>query len=148
MNRRQLLALGVALPLASAYGKLYAVANAPGKLLLVFLRGGYDAINVLVPVASGFYYEARPNIAIARPGSDSNTALPLDASWALHPLLRETIYPLFLHGQVTFVPFCGTDDLTRSHFETQDSIELGQPLGGARDHQSGFLNRLIGVLKG
>jgi uncharacterized protein (DUF1501 family) len=46
------------------------------------------------------------------------------------------------------VPFCGTDDLTRSHFETQDSIELGQPVGGARDFRTGFLNRLVGVLGG
>ncbi len=27
-------------------------------------------------------------------------------------------------------PFAGTEDLSRSHFETQDSIELGQPVGG------------------
>lgn len=148
MNRRQLLALGSILPLASAWGRLYAIPNAPGKLLVVFLRGGYDATSLLIPVSSEFYYEARPNIAIARPGSDSNAALPIDANWALHPSLRDTIYPLFKQGQVAFVPFCGTDDISRSHFETQDSIELGQPLVGSRDFQSGFLNRLIGLLGG
>ncbi|CAM3981060.1 DUF1501 domain-containing protein [Paracidovorax anthurii] len=40
------------------------------------------------------------------------------------------------------MPFSGTEDLTRSHFDTQDSIELGQPVGGRRDYRSGFLNRL------
>jgi uncharacterized protein (DUF1501 family) len=148
MNRRQLLALGALLPLASVCGRLYAVPGAPGKLLVIFLRGGYDATNVLVPVSSEFYYEARPNIAIARPGSGPNAALSLDANWGLHPSLRETIYPLFTQGQVAFIPFCGTDDVSRSHFETQDSIELGQPLGGSRDYQSGFLNRLTSVLDG
>jgi uncharacterized protein (DUF1501 family) len=147
MNRRQLLKLGIALPLASACGRLYAVPRAPAKLLVVFLRGGYDATNFLVPVTSQFYYDARPNIAIAVPGPDPNTALPLDADWGLHPSQRETVYPLFKQGQVAFVPFCGTDDLTRSHFETQDSIELGQPIDGGRDFQSGFLNRLVGVLR-
>jgi hypothetical protein len=39
-----------------------------------------------------------------------------------------------LQPQVAFVPFAGTsDDLTRSHFETQDTIELGQSAGGSRD---------------
>jgi uncharacterized protein (DUF1501 family) len=45
-----------------------------------------------------------------------------------------------------FVPFAGTDDLSRSHFETQDSIELGQALNGSRDFRSGFMSRLAGVL--
>jgi uncharacterized protein (DUF1501 family) len=54
--------------------------------------------------------------------------------------------PLFERKQLAFVPFAGTDDTSRSHFETQDSIELGQPLGGTRDFQSGFMNRLANVL--
>ena len=116
--------------------------------MLVFLRGGYDATNLLVPVSSSFYYEVRPNIAIARPGVDANAALALDADWGLHPALRDTMHKLYLQQQVVFVPFCGTDDLTRSHFETQDSIELGEPLGDVRDFQSGFLNRLVAVLGG
>ncbi len=147
MKRRHLLNLGIALPLAAST-RLFALPRPQPKFLLVFLRGGYDASNLLVPVSSQFYYEVRPNIAIPRPGGDVNAALELDANWGLHPALRDSIHRLYLRGQVAFVPFCGTDDLTRSHFETQDSIELGQPLGGARDFQTGFLNRLVGVLGG
>lgn len=147
MKRRDLLKVGVILPL-TASTRLFALPHAQAKFLLVFLRGGYDATNLLVPFASQFYYDARPNIAIARPGADANAALPLDADWGLHPALRDTIHRLYLQRQVAFVPFCGTDDLTRSHFETQDSIELGQPLDANRDYQSGFLNRLVGVLGG
>lgn len=123
-------------------------ASDPGqsRFLLVFLRGGYDASNLLVPVSSNFYYEARPNIAIARPGSSADAALPLDSNWGLHPALKETVYPLFQNKQAAFIPFAGTDDLSRSHFETQDSIELGQPLNGSRNYQSGFMNRLAMVL--
>ena len=54
--------------------------------------------------------------------------------------------PLYQQRQLAFVPFAGTDDLSRSHFDTQDSIELGQPLGGRRDYRSGFLNRLVAEL--
>jgi uncharacterized protein (DUF1501 family) len=46
------------------------------------------------------------------------------------------------------VPFAGTDDVSRSHFETQDSIELGQPVSTGRNFRSGFLGRLSETLVG
>lgn len=149
MNRRELMraaAAGSAMLMLPTTGRLLAAPATRGKLLFVFLRGGYDAANLLVPVGSNFYYEARPNIAIARPGADLNTALPLDADWGLHPALRESVFPMFGAGQAAFIPFAGTEDLSRSHFETQDGIELGQPLNRSRNYQSGFLNRLAAVL--
>ena len=147
MNRRDLLKALAAAPLLSHAGSLLAAPATDAKLLFVFLRGGYDANNLLVPVGSDFYYASRPNIAIAKPGEE-NGALALTADWALHPALRETIYPLFTGGEAAFIAFAGTTDLTRSHFETQDSIELGQELGGRRDFRSGFLNRLAQTLNG
>src|SRR6516225_10932339 len=140
------------LMLAGAAGvsvRLYAGAATAPRFLLVFLRGGYDATNMLIPYSSSFYYEARPTIAIARPDpAASNGALALDSNWALAPVLRDSIGVLYQQRQVAFVPFAGTSDLTRSHFETQDSIELGQPPTGARDYRSGFLARLHNVLTG
>ncbi|MDM0041673.1 DUF1501 domain-containing protein [Variovorax sp. J22G21] len=148
MQRRDLLKTLAAAPLAGVAGRLVAAPAAGGaKLLVVFLRGGYDSVNLLVPFASPFYYEARPRIAVARPG-EANGALPLDARWGLHPALAATVMPLYAKGQAAFLPFAGTDDLSRSHFETQDSIELGQALDHGRDYRSGFLNRLTAVLNG
>jgi uncharacterized protein (DUF1501 family) len=72
--------------------------------------------------------------------------LPLDQAWGLHPALRSSIYPLFGAGQVAFIPFAGTTDLSRSHFVTQDTIELGLPDAGRRNYRSGFLNRLAQTL--
>src|SRR5258708_2426629 len=135
MKRREILIAGggVAVSLATRRVVFAAPSSGP-RFLLVFLRGGYDCANVVVPVSSPFYYEARPNIAIAKPvREDPATALALDADWALAPALRPTIGSLYTAGQAAFVPFAGTDDLSRSHFETQDSIELGQPLQGSRD---------------
>ena len=149
MNRRNLLQLGaLAAPLVVA-GRAFAAPQTQQKLLVVFLRGAYDAANVVIPTSSDFYYASRPTIAVARPNpADPLSALPLDADWSLHPALKSSIYPLWQKKQIAFVPFAGTDDLTRSHFETQDTIELGQPLQGSRNYGSGFMSRLAATLNG
>ena len=178
ITRRSMLRSAASLALASSagvrFGSLHAAAPDAPRFLLVFLRGGYDCLNVLVPHSSSYYYEARPNIAIARPpagrdiatlaegGSlaqrltqaDGEAAISLDADWALAPALIPTVAPLYAQKQLAFVPFAGTPDLTRSHFETQDDIELGQAQtqNGAgnppRDLRSGFLARLASTLSG
>lgn len=146
MQRRDVLRLLGATAAAGAAGHLVAAPAAGGaKLLVVFLRGAYDCANVLVPTSSDFYYAARPNIAIPRPG-ETDGAMTLDGAWGLHPVLAPSVMPLFQKRQAAFIAFAGTDDLTRSHFETQDSIELGQALDRRRDYRSGFLNRLAMVL--
>jgi uncharacterized protein (DUF1501 family) len=150
MNRRHMLKLGAAgLLTAGISGRLYAAPGGGPRFLLVFLRGGYDSTNLLIPYSSSFYYEARPNIAIAKPEAALNTgALALDGDWALAPAVRETIGTMYTQRQVAFIPFAGTDDLSRSHFETQDSIELGQPSSAGRNYRSGFLGRLSDTLVG
>lgn len=147
LGRRQLLRAGLGLGLATVAGRVWAAPQADTRLLVVFLRGAYDAANVVIPTGSDFYYQARPHLAVARPNpQDPAAALPLDADWGLHPALRDTILPLFAKGQAAFIPFAGSDDLTRSHFETQDTIELGQGTGGSRDYNSGFMGRLASEL--
>jgi uncharacterized protein (DUF1501 family) len=74
--------------------------------------------------------------------------LALDADWALAPAVRDTIGAMYQRRQVAFIPFAGTDDLSRSHFETQDSIELGQASNAARNYRSGFLGRLSDTVLG
>ncbi|MCX7218299.1 MAG: DUF1501 domain-containing protein, partial [Burkholderiales bacterium] len=146
MNRRELLKAAAALSASTLSSRLLAAPATQNKLLMVFLRGAYDASNLLIPTSSNFYYEARPNIAIAKPSESLDSALLLDADWGLHPALRSSIYPMFQKGEAAFIPFAGTDDVSRSHFETQDSIELGQPLNTTRNLHSGFLNRLAAQL--
>ncbi|WP_332855681.1 DUF1501 domain-containing protein [Duganella sp. S19_KUP01_CR8] len=146
MKRRTLLKSLSALALPAMAGNLWAAPSTKTRLLFVFMRGGYDATSLLVPISSQYYYQVRPNIAIPKPGADLNSALPVDSDWGLHPALRDSIYPLFTAGQAAFVPFAGTEDISRSHFETQDSIELGQALDRTRDYRSGFLNRLAQTL--
>ncbi len=150
MNRREFLVAAAAAataPLFSYSGRLFAAPASTPRFLLVFLRGGYDCNNLLVPCGSDFYYESRPTIAIARPdAANPNSAIALDGQWGLNPVLRDSLYPLWQRKQLAFVPFAGTDDMSRSHFETQDNIESGEPTGQRTDYRSGFLARLSGML--
>jgi uncharacterized protein (DUF1501 family) len=151
MKRRDFLQMtALAAPALTVSGRLFAAPPSSPRFLLVFLRGGYDCANVVIPYSSSYYYESRPNIAVAKPTGPGSTdgAVELDSDWALTPVLRTSIAPLYASRQALFIPFAGTEDLSRSHFETQDSIELGQPLQGSHDLRSGFLSRLAGVLSG
>lgn len=146
VDRRNFLkALAGAMPLTVA-GRVWATPKTDVRTLLVFLRGAYDAANVVIPVSSEFYYKSRPTLAIPRPGAGGAAAVPLTPEWGLHPALKDSLLPMWEKKQVAFIPFAGTDDLTRSHFETQDSIELGQPVHGERNYNSGFMARLAAAL--
>jgi uncharacterized protein (DUF1501 family) len=148
MNRRDLIKAFLAAAPLTVAGRVWAAPSTDARLLVVFLRGAYDAANVVVPVSSDFYYASRPTLAIAKPDvGNPNAALTLNDDWALHPALRDSLYPLWGKREIAFIPFAGTsDDVSRSHFETQDTIELGQAVGGSRDYRSGFMSRLAAEL--
>jgi uncharacterized protein (DUF1501 family) len=151
MNRREFLlaaaTAAAAAPALSFSGRLFAAPASTPRFLLVFLRGGYDCNNLLIPYSSDFYYESRPTLAIAKPDPyNANSAIGLDNNWALNPVLRDSMYPLWQKRQLAFVPFAGTDDMSRSHFETQDNMESGEPSSARSDFRSGFMARLSSQL--
>ncbi len=162
MNRRHWLksmgGAGIALALPAMTSRVFALpAQADARFLLVFLRGGYDAANVLVPAGNDFYRASRPNIAIRPPVPEGGAPDPAAAltlavdGWALHPALGATMLPMWQRQQLAFVPFAGTSDMSRSHFETQDGIEAGLAGDGHASgvpQGSGFLNRLTQVMGG
>jgi len=149
MHRRDFLISSLGASAVALSAKTWSAPATDQRFLVVFLRGGYDAINVVVPTYSDLYYGRRPTIAIPRPDpANANAALALDGQWSLHPVLKDSIYPLWQKKQITFVPFAGSDDTTRSHFETQETIELGQSVGGTRSYQSGFMARLASQISG
>lgn len=140
VTRRELMKWVATAPVIS---RAWAAPNAGStRFLLVFMRGGYDAASVLIPQRSELYLSARPTIAIK-----DGFVLPGQGDWALHPSLKDTFGALWAAKQLVAVPFAGTADLTRSHFETQESIELGLDGSGPMTATgSGFLNRLAEVL--
>ena len=120
-----------------------AEAGTPGKgrvLVAIFQRGAVDGLNVLVPCAEKIYYDARPTIAVPRPGSGEKAALNLDGFFGLHPSLAPLL-PHFQDGSAAFVHAVGSPDSTRSHFDAQDFMESGTP--GVKSTPDGFLSRAL-----
>lgn len=149
MRRRHLLqsaALGGLSLLPVGRAAWAGVNDAPAgmqrRLIVVFLRGAVDGLNVVVPYAEPAYYRARPTIALQRPGRD-NGALDLDGRFGLHPALAPLL-PLWQAGTLAFVHASGSPDTTRSHFDAQDYMESGTP--GRKATPDGWLNRLLGLL--
>jgi len=119
-------------------------AGAQRRLVVVFLRGAVDGLNVVIPYTDHNYYAMRPTIAVARPGQKDG-ALDLDSRFGLHPQLAP-LMPLWTERSLAFVHACGSPDESRSHFEAQAYMETGTP--GVKTTTDGWLNRTLAALPG
>jgi len=110
-------------------------------LICVFLRGGADTTNLLVPYADDAYYLQRPNIAIKRPSSHSEAAIKLDEHYGMHPAMRP-LEESFKEARFGAVQAVGTDNTSGSHFECQDQMEHGEA-EGEPPAAGGWLGRFL-----
>jgi uncharacterized protein (DUF1501 family) len=95
------------------------------RLVVVFMRGAVDGLNLVVPYGEPNYYDARPTLAIPRAGGEG-AVVDLDGFFGLHPALA-ALQPQWRDGTLAFVHACGSPDPTRSHFDAQDYMESGTP---------------------
>ncbi len=95
-------------------------------LVCIFLRGGADGLNIVVPHGDDGYYQKRPTIGIPRPDDNSASlrAVDLDGFFGLHPGLAP-LQSIYTAGSMAFVQATGSPDETRSHFEAMDLMERG-----------------------
>ncbi|NES64698.1 MAG: DUF1501 domain-containing protein [Okeania sp. SIO2D1] len=119
-----------------------AQTNNRKRLIVIFLRGGVDGLNVVIPHQEYNYYDARPKIAIPAPG-EAEGAIDLDGQFGLHPALADII-PLWQNRSLAFVHACGLNNDTRSHFDAQYYMETGIP--GNKKIPDGWMNRLLANL--
>jgi uncharacterized protein (DUF1501 family) len=108
-------------------------------LVVVFLRGGMDGLNLVVPISGndrGHYESARPNIQVPLSGPDS--ALSLDGQFGFHRA-AQPLHQLYQSGKVAVVNATGLDEASRSHFDSMEFIERGTP--GIKTTASGWLAR-------
>ena len=132
----------VSLGFAPAFlARTVAASDARRRVLItIFQRGAVDGLNMIVPFGERAYYDARPTLAIARPGASADAAVDLDGFFGLHPRLAP-LEPLFRARQLAIVHACGSPDATRSHFDAQDYMETATP--GVKSTQDGWLNRYL-----
>ncbi|MEY4484433.1 MAG: hypothetical protein RL693_1885 [Verrucomicrobiota bacterium] len=113
-------------------------------LVCVFLRGGADTMNLVVPYADDTYHRARPTIRIQEPkngSTDASRAIRLDDHYGLHPMLKP-LQEKFAEGRLSIVQNVGTDNTTGSHFECQDQMEHGDSMQGS-PAGGGWLGRFL-----
>jgi uncharacterized protein (DUF1501 family) len=122
------------------------IANAQGiggrNLVVLYLAGGNDALNTVVPYTDSFYYSRRPNIAIPagqvlQVGSDG-----AGRALGLHPRLTG-LRDIFNEGRLAIVQRTGYENSSRSHFEGTDIWSTADPRMGT---STGWLGRYLDAL--
>ncbi|WP_411832162.1 DUF1501 domain-containing protein [Pseudoxanthomonas mexicana] len=124
----------------------FAAANPYDTVVHLFLRGGLDGLNLVVPISGqdrSHYEQARPNLQIAASGTYG--ALPLTLAgnaatgFGLHPS-ASGLRDLWNDGRLAIVHACGmATAVTRSHFDAQLYIDLGTP--GKYGSPTGWITR-------
>jgi uncharacterized protein (DUF1501 family) len=129
-----------------AAGRLAPVQVTKGKtLVVIFLRGGADGLNLVIPFGDPHYKGLRPGIGIAPPSPEEGAALDLDGFFGLHPGLGG-LKPHFDSGLAVAAHAVGYAKNTRSHFEEQDVWETG--VVGNTVNSDGWLNRHLATSTG
>ena len=148
-TRRQFLAGSGAFMGAAALGlNGQALAQAlreqghPPTLVTIYLRGGADPLNAIVPAGDPDYFAVRPTIAIpAKSDNEDNPAvLPLTNLFGLHPSMSP-LKKLYDDKRMAAIMCTGSTHPTRSHFDAQDFMERAAP--GVKSVTEGWLNRYL-----
>jgi len=128
------------------FGREPVVTDPGGKVLVcIFLRGGADTLNIVVPYGDRDYYANRPTISIPAPpkGEEKpDAAIRLDDFYGFHPKMKPLV-PVFKEGRFGIVQAVGSDNTSGSHFEAQDQIEHGEASG--QNVGGGWLGRHLRI---
>ena len=119
------------------------IARAQGarsrSLVVVYLGGGNDALNTVVPYQDQFYYSRRPTIAVPagqvlQIGSDSS-----GRALGLHPRLTG-LHGIFNEGRLAIIQRTGYQNSSRSHFQGFDIWGTANP---SQPNTTGWLGRYL-----
>ncbi len=111
-------------------------------LVVLFLRGGIDGLNLIAPTGDADYIAARPaSLRVLRKGDTAGFALAnpvADADFRFHPQARG-LSELYDAGELAVIHAAGLTDGTRSHFDAEDRMERAARSGAA----GGWLGRWL-----
>jgi uncharacterized protein (DUF1501 family) len=146
-NRRQFLSVAAAASLPQ-FSVKWARAEAPvdRALVVVFLRGGMDSLNLLAPVDDKSYVTSRPPaLRVGATGEGRGLSIGGIAGGTellLHPAAKQ-LHDLWLRQKLAFIPASGLKNATRSHFQAMDLIERGVSTDAFNLPRDGWLTRLV-----
>lgn len=136
--------LALRAPLGAISPGAFAAPLRRGKtktIVAVFLRGGADGLNMVVPYKDPLYREVRPRIGIPEKDEEGKKGvIVLDERFGLHPGLV-AFKELFEKKMFAPVVCVGSPHPTRSHFDAQDFMEYASP--GMKTLKDGWLNRYL-----
>jgi uncharacterized protein (DUF1501 family) len=145
LSRRGFLEASLFVGATSVVASRLAFAGAPtdARLVFVLLRGALDGLSAVPPVGDPGYAPLRAQIALAKSGDGA--ALPLDATFALHPALS-FLHSSYAAGELAVLHAVASPYRERSHFDAQNVLESG----GSHPHDtgSGWLNRALAAMPG
>jgi uncharacterized protein (DUF1501 family) len=112
------------------------------NLVVVYLSGGNDALNTVIPYQDPFYFSRRPAIAVPagqalQIGSDSSKK-----ALGLHPRLAG-VQTMFNEGRLAIVQRTGYSNSSRSHFQGLDVWGTANP---SSTSGLGWLGRYLDTL--
>ncbi len=97
-------------------------------LVVVFLRGAADGLNMVIPHGDEDYHRLRPSLRLPRPddprSAEDRRTIDLDGFFGFHPALRPLL-PAWGAGQLACIQACGAQDESRSHFKAMELMERG-----------------------
>lgn len=146
-NRRQFLSVAAAATLPQ-FSIKWARAEAPvdRALVVVFLRGGMDSLNLLAPVDDKSYVNSRPAaLRVAATGEGKGLSIG-DVGGGTELLINSAAKPLhtlWAKKKLALIPASGLHNATRSHFQAMDLIERGVSTDALNLPREGWLTRLV-----
>ena len=146
INRRHFLS-AAAIAALPQYAVRWAKAETPVNraLVVVFLRGGMDSLNLLAPVDDPAYLSSRPPaLRVAAAGIDRGLSVGMAGSTELllNPMAKP-LHQLWSKGQLALIPAAGLNNATRSHFQAMDLMERGVSTDAGSLPREGWLTRLV-----
>ncbi len=116
-------------------------------LVVIFLRGAADALNMVVPHGEESYYQLRPTLGIARPDDGrkkkEERTVDLDGFFGFHPNMSPLL-EAWQSRQLAVIHACGAPDESRSHFKAMELMERG--VDDERGPASGWIGRHLATL--
>ncbi len=116
-------------------------------LVVVFLRGAADALNIVIPHGEEAYYSLRPTLNIPRPddarSGPGERTIDLDGFFGLHPSM-DPLLPAWQAGHLAVIHACGAPDASRSHFRAMELMERG--VEDEKGPASGWIGRHLASL--